>query len=136
MTRADVLAVQLGDPAAFAFGVVVVDEIGDDLRAQALERLAPAVFLRVKLGMAGNDPAEIAVPRRAQDIGGLCLVRAGLVVEQRFDGLHGTHQLHLLIGLEAAEHGGDVALRALFVRRECALAARGEREMALPRVAL
>ena len=42
----------------------VVDEIGHDLRAQAFERLEPAIFLRVKFGMALHDPAEIAGPGR------------------------------------------------------------------------
>ena len=68
---ADILAVHLGDPAALALFVVIVDEVGDDLRAQALERIGPAVFLRVKLGVAGDDPAEIAVARRAQTVGAL-----------------------------------------------------------------
>ena len=63
---ADILAVHLGDPAALQLGIVVVDEVGDDLRAQALERIGPAVFLRVKFGMARHDPAEIAVLGLAQ----------------------------------------------------------------------
>ena len=49
---ADVFAVQLGDPSSLALCVEVVDEIGDDLRAEAFERLAPTVFPQVELGVA------------------------------------------------------------------------------------
>jgi hypothetical protein len=37
----DVFAIQFCDPAALAFCIEVVDEIGDDLRTKAFERSAP-----------------------------------------------------------------------------------------------
>src|SRR5262245_8322187 len=49
---ADILAVHLGDPAPFALGIKIVDEIGDDLRAQTLKRIAPAVLAQIKFGVA------------------------------------------------------------------------------------
>ena len=65
MHAADVSAVEFGDPAALALRIEVVGEIGDDLRADAFEWLAPAVFLRVEHGVARDHPAEIARPRLA-----------------------------------------------------------------------
>ncbi len=81
---ADIFAVQLGDPAAFALRIVLVGKIGDDLRADAFERFDPAVFLRVKFGVALDDPAEIAGPRRAQDVA-LLGRRRGLYFAAAFD---------------------------------------------------
>src|SRR5262249_1807563 len=42
---ADILAVQLSNPASFELWIEVIDEIGNDLRAKTFERFAPAVFL-------------------------------------------------------------------------------------------
>ena len=56
---------QFGDPATLTLAIVVVDEIRDDLRANAFERRDPAVFLRVKFGVTRDDPAEIAWYRLA-----------------------------------------------------------------------
>ena len=49
---ADIFSVGLCDPAAFQLGIEVVDEIGNDLSAQAFKRFSPAVFLCIELGMA------------------------------------------------------------------------------------
>lgn len=49
---ADIFAVQLRDPASLALCVEVVDEIGDDLRAEPFERVAPTVLLEIEFGMA------------------------------------------------------------------------------------
>ena len=62
---ADFFAVHFGDPAALTLAIVVVDEIRDDLRANAFERRDPAVFLRVNFGMTRHDPTEIARYRLA-----------------------------------------------------------------------
>ena len=78
--------------------VVIVDEVGDDLRAQAFERFGPAVFLRVELGVAGDDPAEIAVTRAGAECMRLSVGSARRRVEQRLDRLHRRHQLRLLVG--------------------------------------
>ena len=56
----DFFAVYFGDPAALTLWIAVVDEIRDDLSANAFERRDPAVFLRVKFGVTRHDPAEIA----------------------------------------------------------------------------
>src|SRR5262245_34117554 len=69
---ADILAVQLRDPAAFELRIEIVDEIGDDLRAQALERLGPTILLQIELRVARDDPAEVARTRFAQNVTRLC----------------------------------------------------------------
>ena len=101
--------------------IVVVDEVGDDLRAQAFERFGPAVFLRVELGVAGDDPAEIAGPRLAQNVAAALRRLRRSAAEQRLDRVHRGDQLRLLGGLEPAEHRADLraasAVRA--ARRSC-----------------
>src|SRR5260370_32795925 len=64
--RASVFSVAVYYPATIELGIIVVDEIGDDLRAQAFERFDPAIFLRIKLGVTLHNPAEIAMPRLSQ----------------------------------------------------------------------
>src|SRR2546427_8137100 len=56
--RPHVLTVQLRDPAALPLRVVVTDELGDDVRDQRLELLAPAVFPGVQHAVALNHPAH------------------------------------------------------------------------------
>src|SRR5579883_356813 len=130
---ADILAVHLGDPTALALRIVGVEEIGDDFRADALEGFLPAVFLRVQLGMALNDPAEIAMAGAAQD--GAALPRLfGDAAEQRLDRAHRRHQSPLVGSGELAQHVRDVALRFRVERTHGFLAACGQRKMALPRI--
>jgi len=64
--RADVPAIHFGDPAALACRIVFGGEVGNDLRAHALEVLCPAIFPGVEFGVPGNHPAEIAGPWLAE----------------------------------------------------------------------
>ena len=87
---ADILAAHLGDPAALAPGIKIVDEVGDDLRAQPLERIGPAVFAQIQLGVARHDPAEVAGARLAQGIGRTSVsFRRGRTGQQCLDCVHG-----------------------------------------------
>src|SRR5262249_49865569 len=56
----DRLAVEVGDPAALARGIVVLDVVRDDLGAKPFERRTPAVFPRVELAVPLHHPAELA----------------------------------------------------------------------------
>ena len=58
--RADDLSVALGDPAALALRIEVVDEVGDDARDEGLEAFVPAVLLGVEHAVAMDDPAHVA----------------------------------------------------------------------------
>src|SRR5438874_9836257 len=64
--RADRLAVHLGDPAALALRVEVLDEFGGDLGDQRLEAHAPAVFLLVDRAVRPDHPAHVTGPVWAQ----------------------------------------------------------------------
>ncbi len=133
---AGVLAVDFGDPATLAFSIVFVDEVGDDLRAHSLERRSPTVLLSIKLGVAFDDPAEIARHRRAQlDYGSLGRPRLRLVIEQRFNGVHGGNQSSSLFRLEFFEGRAGVALRTAVKRREGLSPRRRQRDVALPGIA-
>src|SRR6266404_6116371 len=57
---ADDLAVAFGDPAAFAFGVEILDEFGGNASHQGLEGLVPAIFLSIKQRLSVDDPAHVA----------------------------------------------------------------------------
>ena len=63
--RADPLAVELGDPAALALRVEVLDELRDDRRDERLEALVPAVLLPVERAVTLDDPAHVPGPVRA-----------------------------------------------------------------------
>ena len=129
--RAEALAVAFGDPAALILGIEIVEEVGDDLRAQPLEILGPSVFLRVEHGVARDDPAEVAGARLAQDETGL---RLGLRRQQRLDRAQRRHQPVLLVRAEPFQHGADLRPRMRFQRRERLAAARRHRQERLPRV--
>jgi len=134
---ADILAIHLDDPAALALGIEIVDEIGDDLRTQALKRFGPAILTPIKFGVARHDPAEIAGAGFAKCIGrtrnGVHRRRAG---QQCLDRFHGGNDLRLLRAVEAGEHRCGILLRALFHRREHFASPRGQGEVALACVAL
>jgi hypothetical protein len=63
---ADRRAVEFGDPAALAARVELADELGTDLGQQRLERGVPAVFARVQIRLAMDDPAYVADAEVAQ----------------------------------------------------------------------
>ena len=64
----------------------------DDLGHQALEGLVPAVFARVELAVAVDDPAVIAGARLAQCIG----PRPCPALEERLDRAHRIDETILL----------------------------------------
>src|SRR5215208_1171835 len=64
--RADDLAAPLGDPAALAGRVQLLDELGDDGGDQRLEALVPAVLLPVEDAVAVDHPPDVARAVRAQ----------------------------------------------------------------------
>src|SRR5262245_52166210 len=64
------LALDLGDPAGFAGGVVTLGVVGHDPGDEGLEGLVPAVLAGVEQPMALHDPAQVARPGRPQDVGG------------------------------------------------------------------
>src|SRR5439155_290127 len=64
--RADALAAALGDPAALARRIEVLDEPGDDPGHQRLEALVPAVFLGVERAVPLHHPAQVAGTMFAQ----------------------------------------------------------------------
>ena len=130
---ADVLAVYVGDPAALARRIIVVDEVSDDLRAQTLERIAPAVFVRIIDRVRGDHPAEVAMSGRAQ---GVSRRNRRVAREQGLDRLHRADQLRLPGGIELCQHRRDGVLRSLFRRRIDFAALRGQRKVALPCVGL
>src|ERR671933_2617416 len=63
---ADRRAVDLGDPRSLAARVAALDVLGDDPRDEGLERLVPAVLLRVEDAVAGHDTTVVPDVGRAQ----------------------------------------------------------------------
>ena len=127
----DVLAVHVGDPAAVVVRVVLADEVGDDLRAQALEVLRPAIFLRIELAVAGDHPAEIAGLRFAQDDVAL---RCSLRRHHGLDRAHRGDEIILLGRGQPAEQGADLLHGPRFERIEGLASARCQRQDALPTI--
>lgn len=58
--RAEALSVFLGDPAALAPGIEVLDELRHDFSDQGLEALVVAVFRPVQFAVALDDPAHVS----------------------------------------------------------------------------
>src|SRR6185503_1010684 len=83
---ADVLAVDLADPAALALRIVLFGEVGDDAGDESFERLAPAELLGIERAVAADDPAVVADLGRPQRIGTFGRLRFS---EQGFDLGHG-----------------------------------------------
>src|SRR5712692_1033076 len=81
--RAEPLTVTLGDPAALALRVEVVEEGLDDLSDQRLEARPPAVLLVVERRVALHHPAHVARPVLAQDD----LARLRVTAQDRLHGL-------------------------------------------------
>src|SRR5262249_35928615 len=104
----------------------------NDLRAQTLEWILPAVFPVVELRVAGNDPAEIASARSAQDVARLGLAGSvRRVCQQLFDCVHGCDDTGLLRAIELVEHRPCLLLRALLQRRKRLASALAQSEVTL-----
>src|SRR5438132_6042870 len=58
--RADNLAFALGDPAALALGIEVLDKVGNDLGDQGFEALVVAILLGIEHAMAMHHPTHVA----------------------------------------------------------------------------
>jgi hypothetical protein len=88
---------------------VVLAVIGHDPRHQRLERLIPAVLLRVDRAMPADDPAEVADSQRTQDDPAL----APRVAEHITDSRHRVEQPPLLLTGKPFEHCLDLTCRTL-----------------------
>ena len=80
-----------------------------------------------------HDPAHVARPVAAQDVGALG-VRA--VAQQPLEGVHGLEQAPLLALAELGQHPADLGARGLIERREGRAAALRQPQMVLAAVGL
>src|SRR5258708_38183675 len=65
------MAVVFRDPAAFALGIEIPDELSDDLGDQRLKAFVVAVFLGVKNSVPVDDPAHVSGLVGSEDVGRL-----------------------------------------------------------------
>src|SRR5439155_2499437 len=89
--RTNVVTVALGDPAALALRIEVLEELRGDLRDQRLERVVPTIFLRIERAVTRDDPADVAGMVIAQPVArGRARRRCQVTraVKERFDGAH------------------------------------------------
>src|SRR5215831_8433361 len=82
---ADNFSLALGDPTLLFLRIERLAERSCDLCHESLERLVPAVFLRIEPTLAMDDPSEIAAAKTAQHIGNLGF---GRTPQEPLDGLH------------------------------------------------
>src|SRR5260370_33853421 len=68
------LTIFLGDPAALPFGVVMLNELGDDASDQGLKAFVPSVLLGIEQAVPVPDPAHVTGVMRPKN---LKRVRAG-----------------------------------------------------------
>jgi len=85
----------------FSFGVVVVNEISDDLGHECFEVFVPAVLLCVQDAMSVGNPTHIAGFMRSQE---KRLGKLEAFIENTLDGLHGLQQSLLVLFAEIVEH--------------------------------
>ena len=64
--RADLHAIDLGDPAAFARGVERGQEFSRDIRHQGFERRVKTIFAGIERAVALHHPSNVARPGLAQ----------------------------------------------------------------------
>jgi len=125
---ADGLAVALGDPAALACGVEVVDEVGGDSGDEGLEALVPAVLAGVEEAVTLDDPAHVSRAVRAEDERGL----GGRGGEDCLDSRHRLDELDALRVGEGSDQLLDLLVGALVEDGEFFLSRFGEGEERLP----
>src|SRR5262249_23127168 len=65
---AEDFAISLRYPAAFSFGVMVLEKLGHDFRDQRFELFVPAVLLGIQRAMPVDDPSHVAGPMEAQHV--------------------------------------------------------------------
>ena len=128
---ADAGAVQLGDPALFARGIELAQELSHDLGGQRLECSAPAVFFSVTGRVPLQHPAHVAGAVRAvQDRGRARGVRR----QAPLDRLHGRDNLLLARLRHGLQQRADQLFRAVIELAERGAAFGAEREQRLPSV--
>ena len=93
--RAGDLAVFLGDPTAFPFRVIILDELGDNFSHEGFEALIPSILLRIEHTVAVHHPAHVAGLMRPKNVRRPGF-RRGPRAQQALDGMHGSNQLALL----------------------------------------
>ena len=125
---ADGFAVALGDPAALAGGVEVVDEVGGDMGDEGLEALVPAVLAGVEEAMTLDDPAHVSGAMGAEDEGW----SGGRWREDCLDGRHRLDEMGALHVGEGSNHLLDLFVGALVEGGEFFLSGFGEGEERLP----
>src|SRR5580704_3463300 len=64
---ADALAIDVGDPASFAAGIEVGDEIGDNTRNESFKGSVPTVLFGICGAFPANNPAHVANTMRTED---------------------------------------------------------------------
>jgi len=69
---ARVLAVDFGDPAAFADGIEICDEIGDDFSEQGFEGRVETVFFAIRRAFSVHNPSHITRTGRAKTVRSVC----------------------------------------------------------------
>jgi hypothetical protein len=140
--RTDPATGALGDPAALARGVEVLEELRDDVGRERFVFRRPAVFLGVERALPRDDPAHVASTMLAQRAGlRVALVLAGGrrfgdhgvpgPAERCVNQVHGVHDAPTLGGREGSQQDGHLLSRQLLQRRERGLSARAEGEMRL-----
>src|SRR5437867_5424198 len=86
---AEVDAVLLRDPAAFALAIEFPHELGDHFSHQCLELLIPPILVRVESTVPLHDPPKVTWLRWAEHVRHLGV---GGTTEDLFDQIHRRHQ--------------------------------------------
>jgi len=127
---AGALAVDFGDPRSLALGIVRVDVVRDDARDERLERLVPAVFLRVERAVAADHPAEVTGRGCAEDDGR----RPRRAAEDAANDVHRGDEPPLLLLDQTGEQGARLGHRPLVEQPERPPPPRCQRDDLAPRV--
>src|SRR5713101_1062115 len=130
------LTIFLGDPAALPFGVVMLNELGDDASDQGLKAFVPSVLLGIKHAVAVHDPSHIAGLMRPKNIRRLRFrlgfrLRLGPDTEQFTDGMHCANQLALFGSREGLQQETNLLLRTLIQRSKSLQPLLGQQQQAL-----
>src|SRR5215469_16211783 len=132
--RAGDLAVALGDPAALAPSIEILDEGGGDARDQCLEAHVKAIFRGVEHAVAMNDPTHIARLVRPKNI--VRLARIGRASKYVFGRFERRDKPSLVLFAQPLQHGRNLIVRAGVDRRERLVTAIRQNQDELPPVLL
>src|ERR1700730_6852230 len=126
--RTDDLLVLLGNPAALAPRIIVLDESCDDPRDERFESFVPAVLLGVQKAMPADHPTHIARLMRPKKGRG---PRSRPCAECLLDCTHCLEQLAQFARRQVPKLSGNLILRTRVKRGECPLPGPGEPQKAL-----